>query len=582
MANQISTGALSAMFENSNAKIEQPILQCLHIKPIAVQQTERFRVVFSDIINYVRTILPSQLNSLVTDSSLRRGSLVRLTQFRVNIVKGKHLLIILGLDVLDEFGEPEKIGNPTPLETVPTEESGGRSTSVSTSEFYGAQQQVPQQQLQPSQRPRPSGAALGNIFSIEALSPFCNKWTIKARCTHKSNIKSFKSAHGDGKLFSVNLLDDSGEIRATAFKEQCDLLYRVFEEGSVYYISSPCRVQLAKKEFTHIKNDYELMFERDTVVEKAEDQEDVPQIRFNFTNIGNLQSIEKGTTIDVLGILKDIGATSQVMSKTANKPFDKRDLTLVDGSGFSVRLTIWGNTATAFDMPLESVIAFKGAKVSDFGGRSLSLLSSGSMTADPDIEEAHRLKGWYEAQGRSTAFASYTSGSASSMSGTWPSFKTISQIGGDHSDIPENAPPFAVRATIVRLGENLCYPACPGDSCSNKKVSRSETGQWHCERCDKSYPEPKFRYILSLNAMDHTGQIWLNCFDETGQAIFGMSADQLMQLKDENEQFVNEVVKDISFRCWNFSTRYQVSLVSPVDYRVEAENLMDVIASYEA
>jgi len=43
----------------------------------------------------------------------------------------------------------------------------------------------------------------------------------------------------------------------------------MFQEGSVYYVSSPCRVQLAKKQFSNVNNDYELTFERDTQVEKV-------------------------------------------------------------------------------------------------------------------------------------------------------------------------------------------------------------------------------------------------------------------------------------------------------------------------
>lgn len=64
-------------------------------------------------------------------------------------------------------------------------------------------------------------------------------------------------------------MDDSGEIRATGFNEQCDTLYDVFQEGSVYYISSPCRVNIAKKQYSTVNNDYELTFERDTVVERV-------------------------------------------------------------------------------------------------------------------------------------------------------------------------------------------------------------------------------------------------------------------------------------------------------------------------
>lgn len=111
--------------------------------------------------------------------------------------------------------------------------------------------------------------AHANIYPIEALSPYAHKWTIKARCTNKSDIKTWHNKNGEGKLFSVNLLDDSGEIRGTGFNDQCDALYDLFQEGGVYYITSPCRVQLAKKQFTNLNNDYELTFERDTMVEKV-------------------------------------------------------------------------------------------------------------------------------------------------------------------------------------------------------------------------------------------------------------------------------------------------------------------------
>ena len=70
-------------------------------------------------------------------------------------------------------------------------------------------------------------------------------------------------------MFSVNLLDDTAEIRATGFTETCDRLYDVFEEGVVYYISAPCKVLLAKKQFSNLPNDYELQFENGTEVEKV-------------------------------------------------------------------------------------------------------------------------------------------------------------------------------------------------------------------------------------------------------------------------------------------------------------------------
>ena len=353
----------------------------------------------------------------------------------------------------------------------------------------------------------------------------------------------------------MNLLDDSGEIRATGFQEQCDTLYDLFQEGGVYYISSPCRVQIAKKQFSNVNNDYELTFERDTVVEKAEEQDGVPQVRFNFTSIGDLQSVEKDTTIDVVGVLKDVGEVSQITSKTTSKPYDKREVTLVDNTGYSVRLTLWGKTATTFEVPPESVVAFKGVKVSDFGGRSLSLLSSGSMTVDPDIDEAHKLKAWYAAKGRAENFSSHAGMTGTTMGaagGRSDPFKTIAAVKDEQLGMSENADWFSVKATIIYIKQdNVAYPACLSEGC-NKKVVETDPGEWRCERCDKTHSRPEYRYIMSANVSDHTGQIWLSCFDETGRMIMGMSADELMELKERDEKAAAE---EANCRTWNFKCK---------------------------
>ena len=117
------------------------------------------------------------------------------------------------------------------------------------------------------QAPTRRNARLSNVYPIKDLSPYLD-WPIKARVTQKSDIKIWTNARGEGKLFSVTLLDHSGEIRATGFNIACDELYPRLEEGKVYYIST-ARVKLAKKEFSNINNDYELVFERNTEVVEA-------------------------------------------------------------------------------------------------------------------------------------------------------------------------------------------------------------------------------------------------------------------------------------------------------------------------
>ena len=512
----------------------------------------------------------AELNYVIHENKLRKGCICRLKSYQSNFVKDKYILIILEIDILDEYGEQEKLGQPVALEVGKEEGQGQQAVkqeqpgNIAGNGFYGSKPQVQQQQPQQSLPSRtnavPKGGAHGSIYPIEALSPYAHKWTIKARCTSKGEIKHWHNKNGEGKLFSANFLDDSGEIRATGFNDAVDTWYDTLEEGSVYYISSPCRVQLAKKQFSNLNNDYELTFEKDTLVEKAEDTEGVPQVTFNFTSISDLQSVEKDATIDTIGVLTDVGEVAEITSKNTGKPYSKRELTFVDNTGYNVRLTIWGKTAQSFEAQPESVIAFKGVKVSDFGGRSLSLLSSGTMNINPDIDEAYKLKGWYDGSGRNETFQSHQNTMSTinaTSGGDRNAYKTIAQVQDENLGMGEDTDWFSLKATIIYVkSDTFAYPACRSEGC-NKKVlpSGMDDETWRCEKCEKDWDAPDYRYIMSVNVSDHTGQIWLSCFNETGVQIMGMSANDLTKMKDEgDDRMVKEAFADANcqtfvFRC---------------------------------
>lgn len=316
---------------------------------------------------------------------------------------------------------------------------------------------------------------------------------------------------------------------------------------------------------------------------QAEDQVNVPDVRYNFTSIGNLQSVEPNTTIDTIGVLKEVGESNEIISKTSSKPFTKRELTLVDDTMHSVRLTVWGKTAESFDVPPNSVIAFKGVKVSDFGGRSLSLLSSGTMNVDPDIDEAHKLKGWYDASGNSDNFITHqqSTGTVSRRQ----EYKTIAQINDERIGMSGDAEYFTLKATIMYVKhETFAYPACASQGC-NKKVVETEPGQWRCEKCDLTHPRPEWRYIMNINVSDHTGQMWLSGFDESGRDIMGMSANELVEMKenDETTTRADKTFADATCKTWVFRCRAkldtfqdqerQVSLFPSLQTLTHANNL---------
>jgi len=88
------------------------------------------------------------------------------------------------------------------------------------------------------------------IINISTLNPYMNRfdinlnlilkkkekkfrWTIKARVSNKGSIRHYENARGPGKLFSCDLVDQSGEIRATAFNSECDKFHSMLEMGEV-------------------------------------------------------------------------------------------------------------------------------------------------------------------------------------------------------------------------------------------------------------------------------------------------------------------------------------------------------------
>ena len=107
-----------------------------------------------------------------------------------------------------------------------------------------------------------------HVFPIEGLSPYQNNWTIRAKVKQKSDIRTFSNARGEGKVFSVTLMDETGEIKATAFNNNVDEFYPKFQEGKMYYVSKG-QVNLAKKKFNNVNNEYELGLQRGTIVEEV-------------------------------------------------------------------------------------------------------------------------------------------------------------------------------------------------------------------------------------------------------------------------------------------------------------------------
>lgn len=68
-----------------------------------------------------------------------------------------------------------------------------------------------------------------------------------------------------------------------------------------------------------------------------------------------------------------------------------------------------------------------------------------------------------------------------------------------HPGLPLQADYFSCVGTVVYLRkENCMYQACPTQDC-NKKVIDEQNGLYRCEKCDREFPNFKYRMILSVS-----------------------------------------------------------------------------------
>lgn len=113
-------------------------------------------------------------------------------------------------------------------------------------------------------------------------------------------------------------------------------------------------------------------------------------------------------------------------------------------------------------------------------------------------------------------------------------------------------------------------------------------------------PTDTFRYLLNITVNDAFGQLYLNCFDDVGKMIMGVSADELHDLHEKAESmggeykqkedavFTEALCQTYIFRVrakpdtYDDQTRirYQVMGASPLDFAREGQNLADLIKLY--
>ncbi len=218
-------------------------------------------------------------------------------------------------------------------------------------------------------------------------------------------------------------------------------------------------------------------------------------------------------------MVKSYGDVQTINSAKWNKEFQKRDLQLVDDSLAQVSLTLWGQMAVDFNNDNNPVMAVKGAKVSDYsGGINLGTVTSSIVQFNPDIREAHILRGWYDSQGNSAAITSlagtaggsfdsklneveclqscFVVNSQSLVAESWQLMKIAFINATGDKEKPDY---FTVMGTIMAFRkEQALYQACATAECKKKVIDLSN-GMYRCEKCGKDMPMFKWRLMLQVS-----------------------------------------------------------------------------------
>lgn len=437
----------------------------------------------------------------------------------------------------------------------------------------------------------------GNVRKIGSLTAYEQRnFRLVARVTKKSEKRTFnyKSKEGQGQMFSIDILDKTGEARCVFFGEAATKFFDVIEERRVFLFGGG-RVKEGNSKWCPFK--WEITFDEQAIIQESDDVEGCPQIVFAFRPLSAVATEAVGSTLDVACILAEVGPAETIPTKNGERV--RRNVLLYDSSNTSCRLTLWGDIAN-LPWSENTVALLKSLKIGDFGGRSLSSCFTtsvrlGEEALSTEEKVATELMAWFQQEGRaklSSATSLTTSGGGGSSS-----IATLEELKDECRDLPAAMDPRSLSlpgqaldgaegaaaskglyhtvalATITRIerAQAPFYMACSQQvkdaygaegklrSC-NKKAERRDDG-WVCGGGHVS-EDATARWNLRFQIADHTGIQFMSCFDEVAQKIMGKEAKEVAELWEAKElgsveagAAFEKIFQDREFTRWRFRLR---------------------------
>jgi len=593
----ITRGALEQILKGVTLNL--PVVAVQNITSIKTSNgDERYKITLTDGTTESSAMLATQLNSMVASQKLQVDDLVVLQKYICNEVGSRKVIIVLQL-----VGKSNPGNQQVPLQ--PVHSTSAVKQPMGAVRQYGApqmQQPKPQQQVFSGKGPvaRQQHGSI-NYMPIKTMNPY-SKWIIKARCSSKSDIRTWdKGPTNQGKLFSCEVADENGgEIRMTFFREAVDTFYPMIQVGGVYSFANG-KLKMANKQFSAVDCDYEITFGNDAEIVPLDDDHSISTVSLQPVNIHDIASKPPNVSIDVLGIVTEVGPVSDFTSK-AGKPLTKVEIVMLDKSEASIRATVWGERAREVNNEIGGrtgiAIGLKGCRISDWGGRTLNTSNGSVIHVQPNIPQAVELERWFNEGGAGNGNFVALSSSSNIAKGdpkkvherfTLASLTDCKLGEGEKPDYAE------VQASIAFVkSDKLWYFAAPEEG-NNKKVTQVADGQWHCEGNNAFYATKENRYIASVTLADFTGQMWTTAFNESAIQILGHDANEMESWMETDEAKFKSIIADSTFKPFVFklrikdergsdgTVRKKATIVSatPIDYLNESKLLLEAIARFD-
>lgn len=576
----LTAGAIQRLLNKE--EVHKPVLQILGLNAIRTDSAERCRIALFDGADcHTYAMLGAHLTSTPAyNNQVDKYSVVRLEKYMWYTVKesNRDILVILGLTVIRKGDD---VGYTL------------RRPSISISSTPSA---------------APVAASFGSssnayIIPIAQLTPFNSRRTIRVRVTYKTAVRSWRSYNGTGKLFSLHLLDESGEISATVWIDNhCDWLYDAFQASKVYEISNYTVKPPKDPSYSTFEHEYELSFSSATSVYPCRDEPpNIPMLKLKSVPISNVPDVAENGLIDVIGVCSWTGDVRTVKKRATNEDLKKRDVLLVDESNTDVPLTLWGDQAERFDGAGNPVIAVKGVRVSRYNGSiSLSMLPSGALHVNPNIPETHTLRSWYKESVRWPT-RSLSAHSNELLDHGMPNWKCLAQVEKERLGQGGTPEYYNVMGCLsVLRTESALYKACTNENCKNKKMLDREDGNYFCEKCGCETSEFKWTPLITGKSTiaDFSGCQQITCFGEQVEQLVGVSAEDLGRMYeasspsncDFEETFHEATFKRFIFRlrvakeAYNNEVILKTTVVdaAPVRYNIQARRLLRRIEELSA